>query len=283
MNIQDLRINRDADIKEYYKEVNGIKLPVHIFYPDNHKTTEKKPAIVCIHGGSFRGIVDNSEWNGSTMYPQARYYASRGIVGVAIGYRNFVQPEDRTEDVENYFKISDLYEDCRDAIAYLRENADRFSIDKDKIAVMGDSAGGYLAACLSTLCDTANAVIACNLITDLTDEAWIRYVECNTKTDALEKAKEISPLYNIKPNNIPMLLMHGNADDCVFLRHSLEFYEKMKEAHNECDLKVFDDAKHAFIILNYTATDAQIEAAMDEADKFLITHKFLKERNDNEN
>lgn len=277
MNIEQLRINRTADIKEYYKSVNGINLPIHIFYPDNHKTTEKKPAVVCIHGGSWGAITDNSEWDGGTMYPQAKYYASRGIIGVAISYRNFVKPDLPRKDGCVYPTLLDLYNDCNDAILYIKKNADRFGVDADKIAVMGDSAGGHLVACLGTLGSSVNAVIACNPITDLTDKAWIKYIECETKSDVINTAKEISPLYNVKPNNIPVLIMHGTDDDCVVPKHSIGFYNKLKEVGNNCCLKLFGGAKHAFIILNYTATDKQIEDAMNEADKFLISINFLKE------
>lgn len=37
-------------------------------------------------------------------------------------------------------------EDVKSAIRFLRANSDRYGIDKNKIAVMGSSAGGYLVA-----------------------------------------------------------------------------------------------------------------------------------------
>jgi len=40
--------------------------------------------------------------------------------------------------------------DARRAVRYVRANAEKFGIDKDKIAVMGSSAGGHLAALIST-------------------------------------------------------------------------------------------------------------------------------------
>jgi len=252
MNIEQIRnIKKEPDVKAFYKVVDGLKLPMHIFFPE--KREGKAPAIVCIHGGSWKGISNNFEWDGGMMLPQAKYYASRGMVGVSISYRSFGGPT-----------LYDLYSDCKDAVLYLKNNADRFGIDTEKIAVIGDSAGGHLALCLGTLeTNLVNAVIACNPITDLTDKAWIKYVGDN------EKAKEISPIYNIHPSNTRFLIMHGTADTCVLPRHSIDFYTKMTEAGNYCDLKLIEGAKHAFILFNYTATDEQIENAMNEADDFL--------------
>ena len=47
---------------------------------------------------------------------------------------------------ENRFPIP--LEDCDQSMDWLIENADKFEIDADKIAVGGDSAGGNIAACL---------------------------------------------------------------------------------------------------------------------------------------
>ncbi|MBP3361529.1 MAG: alpha/beta hydrolase [Clostridia bacterium] len=265
----------------YYKKVDGINLPMKIFYPENHKSSDRRAAVICIHGGAWGAVKDNSPWDGGIMSYQAEYFASRGAVGVSISYRNFIQPDVERNPGEKYPELADLYSDCRDAVAYLRKNSERFGIDSNKIAAIGDSAGGHLAACLAAI-DNAdgigkvNAVIACNPIMDLTDPKWIKYIECNSMERVEERAKSISPFWCVKDDCVPMLVMHGLKDDCVCPEHSIRFCDKMKKLGARCDIKLFPDAKHAFIIVDYTATDKQISDAMYEADDFLVSVGFLK-------
>lgn len=258
----------EADVKECYKEAEGVSLPIHIFFPE--KSEETVPAVVCIHGGAWRAITTNAEWNGGTMLQQARYYAHKGVVGVAISYRDLPDPKDRNEASP---KLRDLIEDCMDAVRYLRRNAERFGIDTERIAVIGDSAGGHLAASLGTIGNKeerlVDAVIACNPITDLHDEFWKEYIP-------YEKPEDVSPLCHIAENSVPMLVMHGTEDTVVDPRHSTAFFERMRELGNRCDIKLLDGSKHAFIIVGYTATDEQIQEAMEEADRFLISVGFLE-------
>lgn len=275
----------EADVKAAYKIVNGISLPIHYFFPAHRVPDSPIPAVVCIHGGSWRARKDNSPWDGGLMAPQARYFASRGCVGITISYRDFPPPDLPRESGSFYPVLADLISDCRNAIVYITEHAVEYGIDTRRIAVIGDSAGGHLAACLATIGNTGktgrvSAAIACNAIMDLTDPKWLPYAACScTQTQAIKHtAACVSPLYHIKPGIVPMLVMHGLADDCVFPSHSIRFSEKMKQCHNRCDLVLFPNTGHAFIIAGYTATDQQIAAAMRTADAFLVSLGFFDGR-----
>ena len=60
-----------------YKTVGDVSLALHLFEPEGHKATDKRPAIVFFFGGG---------WNGGTpsqFYPHCAYLASRGMVAVA--------------------------------------------------------------------------------------------------------------------------------------------------------------------------------------------------------
>lgn len=256
-----------------YKTINGIQLPMKLYFPDGHNAEDARGAIVCIHGGSWRGVDDNSPWDGGIMAPHAEYYAARGAVGITISYRDFLPPEIMREPGKEYTTLYDLHKDCRDAICYIKRNARRFGIDANRIAVIGDSAGGHLAACLATIGNDDEegriaAAVACNPITDLTDPAWYKYIECVNCEDAQNEAKRISPLYRVSRGCVPMLVMHGTDDTCVLPRHSFDFYERSCALGNHCEIRMFPGAAHAFIIFDYTATDEQIENAMKAADDF---------------
>jgi len=89
-----------------------------------------RPAIVWIHGGAL--IFGNR----STVRPdQLQRYLQAGYAVVSIDYR--LAPET---------KLLEILEDLRDAYQWVREKGpELFWIDRDRIALVGNSAGGYLA------------------------------------------------------------------------------------------------------------------------------------------
>jgi acetyl esterase/lipase len=89
-----------------------------------------RPAIVWLHGGAL--IFGNRR-----MLPAAQMerYLDAGYSVIAADYR--LAPETR---------LPEILADVQDAIAWLRdEGPDRFGIDSERLAVVGHSAGGYLA------------------------------------------------------------------------------------------------------------------------------------------
>src|SRR5688572_30203605 len=113
------------------------------------------PAIVCIHGG---GWVSGDR---SDMHEVAQYFAEKGFAAFCPQYRlaplySYPAP---IEDIESFIK-------------YLRENSEKLDILSESIGVIGNSAGGYLAAMAGLTTDTAakaNAVVDICGLTDLTN------------------------------------------------------------------------------------------------------------------
>lgn len=250
-----------------YKEAGGLKLPMQIFYPNRKFPDKPTPAVVCIHGGAWQtGRMDNSRWDGGRMAPQARYYAARGLIGIAISYRAI-----RKNDPAHKTDLFDLIEDCRDAVLYVRNHADALGVEKDKIVVMGDSAGGHLAICLGLRRAgpaTPNLIIACNPITDCTIEKWSFCVKAQAGA-AAELTQKASPLHNIREGCPPLLLMHGLEDQSVDPLSTIEFHKKMMEKGNPCELQLIPGAKHAFILFNHTAPDELVVKSMRTIDRYL--------------
>lgn len=107
-----------------YKVVDGCEIRADVFQPAGGGI---HPAILWMHGGSLI--------SGTRVDPaQAFRYLDAGIAVVSIDYR--LAPET---------KLPAILEDVRDAYAWLREKAPEMRIDPDRIALVGHSAGGYLA------------------------------------------------------------------------------------------------------------------------------------------
>lgn len=94
------------------------------------KTAGKKPLVIYITGGGF--AIDDKTAN----LNQRTYVADQNYVVASIEYRTV--PEGAT------YKQS--VSDVKSAIRYLRAHADQYGIDTSKVAVWGQSAGGYLAS-----------------------------------------------------------------------------------------------------------------------------------------
>ena len=95
-------------------------------------TEEELPAILYLHGGAFIFPLE------PMMFRNGGYYAEH------LGVRVFL-PEYRLAP-ENPFPIP--FDDCIFSYKYLLEHSRELHLDPARIAVLGDSAGGALAAAL---------------------------------------------------------------------------------------------------------------------------------------
>lgn len=93
------------------------------------------PAVLFFHGGGYIfGHIDLFDG------PVSRYVSASGVPMLSVEYRR--APE---------HPFPTPVEDAYAALRWLHEHADELGVDRGRIAVMGDSAGGGLAAALSIL------------------------------------------------------------------------------------------------------------------------------------
>jgi len=109
----------------------SIQLTMDIQVPNTEGT---KPLVVFIPGGGF--VIAEKTAN----LKQRTYVAEKGYVVASITYRT----------VLNGATWRDSLADVKSAIRYMRAQADRYEINPEKVAVWGQSAGGYLAAIAGT-------------------------------------------------------------------------------------------------------------------------------------
>jgi acetyl esterase/lipase len=274
---------RPAPEEIVFKRVGEQALKIHLYRPAGGTAGEALPAIVGIHGGAWRaGGAD-------VFFPHAAYFAARGLVGVSIDYRLLTQPIDGVA-------VSDCLADCKSAIRYLRAHASALGIDPARIAVLGDSAGGHLAAALGTvrgfddkaddlaISATPNAMILCNPIVDMTEGGWINFIirgpAFDKKPDPatqvptpvqLELGRRLSPLYQVRAGQPPTLLMHGLQDRIVTPEQARLFDAAYRASGNRCDLVLLPNASHAFVMTNYRATEPEVVAVIRQIDEFLAS------------
>lgn len=231
-------------------------------------TDTPKPAIIYFPGGGFTS--SNHE-----QYIEMRMaLAKAGFVVAAAEYRTV--PD----------KFPALVIDAKSAVRYLRAHADLFGIDADRIGVIGDSAGGYLAQMTGATNgerefdrgdfleqpSDVQAVVTIYGISNLLNigEGYpenIRQVHASPSvTEALlvhgpafdrfsgnsiqsdkEKAMYASPMGHVRPGMPPFLIMHGSKDMLVSPVQSEQLYEAMRKKGNKAEYVVLEGAGHGDI------------------------------------
>ena len=125
---------KHAEVKETVMKVrskDGRKVKV-IFYESKDSVGVKQPCLLYFHGGAF---VYSAIWH---HYRCARLYARNGVKVAFVDYR--LAPR---------YKYPVGADDCFAVYEYLVKNADKLNVYGDRIALGGDSAGGFYV--LSTL------------------------------------------------------------------------------------------------------------------------------------
>jgi len=113
---------------------DGTELPLRIYRP-KHADASPLPVIVNFHGGGWvSGDLNHSQWWASSIAAEA------GVLVISVDYR--LAPE---------HPFPGPAEDCYDATAWIADHADELGADPNRLAVMGDSAGGNLAAVVALM------------------------------------------------------------------------------------------------------------------------------------
>ena len=113
----------------YYKDKNRA-LHLDAFF---NKKQKNNPGVIMIHAGGWRS------GNKNQMQGLAQEITSRGYSCFAIEYRLSLEAK--------YPK--GIY-DVKNAIKFIKDNAKKFHVDPDKIAGLGCSSGGQMAALIGT-------------------------------------------------------------------------------------------------------------------------------------
>lgn len=246
---------------QYFK--NGTRsLHMTLFVPN---TDEPKPCVVYFPGGGFT-TSDYGKWSRLRMA-----MALQGFVVAAVEYRAIPDP------------FPAILIDGKTAIRYLRAHAVKFGIDGNRIGVMGNSAGGYLANLVTMTADveefnvgdfldySSDTQACCSIFgpTNLAsmDEGFPpeahEYHKSPSATEALllngvtygrnqsydihddlVRARWASPMGYLKTGLPPFLIMHGTNDQMVSIMQSEHLYDGLKALRVPVDYYQLKDAGH---------------------------------------
>ncbi len=211
-----------ADI--VYAEHDGTKLVGDLYHP---KGLAKAPVLVAVHGGRFQGGS-----KASYVYWGA-FLARSGYAVFAINYR---LGKAGTYPAAVY--------DTKAAVQFVRAKAAELDVDPDRIGLIGDSGGAYLAALVALGSDQftsgyrddpfaatpadVKAVVGFYGAYDLLAQ-WSRELVSRPGEGYVERFLGASPMLNrriyfeaspisyatVDHNKVRFLLIHGTNDDIV--------------------------------------------------------------------
>ena len=185
-------------------------------------TKKPGPAVILCPGGGYTYLVTTK------MESIAKWLNQHGVSAFILIYRT---PKKR----------KDAFEDVQRAVRIVRSRASYWNIDPKRIGVMGSSAGGHLAARVSTGFDiqTYQAVDEHDGVSCKPDFTVLLYPAY------MNKGKELSKDFTVSSEISPTLIVTAK-DDKGFFPGSPIYANALKEAGASVRTHFFDKGGHGF-------------------------------------
>ncbi len=242
-------------------------------YPELKMTMLKPQSIrVAKDGQRFPAIlfIQGRGWTNPYIYyelPQLCHFAQQGYIMAAVTHHSSVDG----------YRASAIFSEVKTAIRFLREKAEQFCIDPERIGIWGSSSGGNFAllAGLTADCpayrtaeypeqsDGVQTVIDCFGAAEVTDslhQRWLKAKEDPTDLEGkrryfglLGESEEeqwknlalINPIEMIEDKPYPpFLIMHGDADSTIPYEQSKRMAHKLHEHRVPVELVRVKGAEH---------------------------------------
>ena len=236
--------------------IEKVSIPSYQYFRVATDNT-KRPCVIICPGGSYAILAAGHE--GSDV---AKYFNSIGVNALVLKYR--------IPNAENQIdkSIAPL-QDAQQAMLLARTNADSWGIDKNKIGIMGFSAGGHLAASLATHYNDVKIdnptkvslrpdfqiliypVISfgpeghegsrINLMGNANDEKTKKAI------DYFSNEKQITK------DTPPAFLVHSKDDDAVPVANAIYYYDNLIAHKVSAELYLYEKGGHGYGMKNTTS------------------------------
>lgn len=219
---------------------------VYVFRPSNAEN--KGAAVLILPSGGY------SVLSYATGFQLAKWFNSIGITAYVLKYRLPHSP-----DVIESYKAP--LQDAQRAMRLIRSKAKEWGYDESKVGVMGASAGGHIAACLSTISkcwynpvDTidnksftpAFAILVSPVISML-EATHVPSRNTLLGKEAPQKiAEELSCQLHVNTQTPSSFIIHAENDETVSPINSMLYYTSlMKQNIKGSTLHVFPEGGHS--------------------------------------
>ncbi|HKQ73265.1 MAG TPA: alpha/beta hydrolase [Blastocatellia bacterium] len=208
-----------------YKTVGGESLTLHVFSPPGNG--KKRSAVVLFHGGGW-------VWGSPEItYDSARDYMAGGAVAFAAQYRlanrGAVTPVEQVED-------------ARDAIRWVRKNAEKFGIDPKRVIAHGVSAGGHLATMAAVSSDSTawpDALVLWSPGLGVTSSSYFKGLLGDRARES-----DMSPYEQARQGMPPMIIISGVEDAVTPDAEARRYCERVSQKGGRCDIRSYERLGH---------------------------------------
>lgn len=224
-----------------YGRVQGAGLLCDVAYPEGKGPF---PVILSVHGGRWFRETKNTH---SAI--KVRDWAAFGYVALSIDYR-----------LIGCTPAPACYQDVLCAIRWLHANPHKYPLDKSRIFLIGQSAGGHLVSLAATLGDgpfkrtggwedqphdfrAALCIAAPYELTKLDwGSGWTPAGE-----DPVAARLLASPIQHVSAKMKPMLIIHSDDDKSVPIQQALDMVAALKKAKAAHHFVHYKDKGHMSI------------------------------------
>jgi acetyl esterase/lipase len=216
-----------------------------LFVPRGPAPEGGRPAVLAIPGGGWRWVRRSDM--GAAVSTLAKY----GYV-VAVANYAFAGESPGSKVWPRNF------EDVSDAVTWLRQNANRYGIDPNRIAAWGESAGGHLANLLGTHplrpSSRVQAVVDFYGPTDLTslyaesaqDRPFLNTFLGGSPAQVPTSYNDASPIRFVTPDDPPVLIYQGTVDKANPQSQSIRFAQELRQKGIPVKLVLLNGVPHGF-------------------------------------
>jgi acetyl esterase/lipase len=236
--------------------IEKVSMPSYQYFRVANDNT-KRPCVIICPGGGYSILAAGHE--GSDL---AKYFNSIGVNALVLKYRI-------PNDANQIDKTIAPLQDAQQAILLARTNAGSWGIDKNKIGIMGFSAGGHLASSLATHYSDVKIenpssvslrpdfqiliypVISfgpeghegsrINLIGNANDEKTKKAI------DYFSSEKQITK------NSPPAFLVHSKDDDAVTVANATHYYNNLIANKVPAEIYLYEKGGHGYGMKNPTS------------------------------
>ena len=277
------KIPNSIELTDYKEEmtyfddgsINGISKVSHptisIFLADSK--IANGTAVVIFPGGGYHHLSINKEGN-----KIAKWLNSLGISAFVLKYR---MPSDLTMKDKTIGPL----QDAQEAIRMLRRNAEKWKLDPKKIGVIGFSAGGHLAATLSTQFDkkvydvkensSARPDFSILIYPVISMQDGITHK--GSKENLLGKnptaalVEKYSNEKNVNATTPKTFIVHATDDKTVPVENSINYYLALKENKIPVEMHIYENGGHGFGL----GTDGTHKNWSKACENWLIANGFI--------
>ncbi|MBF9253658.1 alpha/beta hydrolase [Pontibacter sp. 172403-2] len=269
------KVDKSIDSRYNFEKahITNVRKPtLTVFLPAKDKANGT--AVLICPGGGYA-----MEAAGHEGYEVAERFAKQGIAAFVLKYR---LPDAK---VSSQPAIAPL-QDAQQGLKLIRENADKWHINPDKVGIMGFSAGGHLAATAGTHFQKSyvnGGKPEANLRPDfmlliypvISSDKNIAHLGSFQRllgeNPSAEQLRLFSNELQVTPQTPPTFLIHASDDNVVPVENSIVFYQALVKNKIPAEMHIYQNGGHGFGMHNSTTADDWFESCLN----WLRSNDFL--------